>query len=238
VADLDGLLVNSRACRDLIRAALGAAADRWTIDVAVLPIVADPAPLPARRPVDPHVLRVGTFGTAGDAKQLELVAKSAAVLARRRRVRLVVAGWSAHRHCRRTGIRSFPCVEVHDDPSDGRLDELMRSVDVAVQLRVPTCGESSGAVARLLGFGKQVVVTGEGSFVELPGELTTCVTADCPPAMLAAAIETAAARRPEPAAIRRALEPFSPAASARLLAAAFAGTSARPAVAAPARIPA
>ncbi|MFM8291078.1 MAG: glycosyltransferase family 4 protein [Planctomycetia bacterium] len=238
VADLDGLLVNSQACRDLIHAALGAAADRWTIDIAVLPVVADPAPPPARRPVDPHVLRVGTFGTAGDAKQLELVAKSVAVLARRRRVRLTVAGWSALRHCRRTGIRSFPFVEVHDDPTDSRLDELMRSVDVAVQLRTPTCGESSGAVARLLGFGRQVVVTGEGSFAELPGELTTCVAADCTPAMLAAAIETAAARRPEPAAVRRALEPFSPAASARLLAAAFGCQGGQPVVAAPVRIPA
>ncbi len=238
MADLDGLLVNSRACRDLIRAALGAAADRWTIDVAVLPIVADLEQAPARRPADMPVLRVGTFGTAGEAKQLELVAKSLAVLARRRHVRLTVAGWSARRHCRRTRIRSFPFVEVHDDPTDGRLDELMRSVDVAVQLRAPTCGESSGAVARLLGFGKQVVVTGEGSFVELPGELTTWVTADCTPAVLAAAIETAAARRPEPAAICRALEPFSPAALARLLAAAFGCTSGRPVVATPARIPA
>jgi hypothetical protein len=56
--------------------------------------------------------------------------------------------------------------------------------------------------------------------------------------MLAAAIETAAARRPEPAAVGRALEPFSPAASARLLAAAFGYQSGQPVVATPVRIPA
>jgi glycosyltransferase involved in cell wall biosynthesis len=220
LAGLDGLIVNSLACRDLVRAALGPVADRWTIDVAVLPVVADLAVAPAGRG-PAGVLHVGTFGTGGDSKQLELVARSLASVSRHRPVRLTVAGWSARRECRRTGIQRLPFVEVHDDPADERLDDMMRSVDVAVQLRVPTCGESSGAVARLLGFGRQVVVTGEGSFGELPEELTTCVAADCTAAELAAAIEGAAVRQPDEAAIRRALEPFSPRACARLLAATF-----------------
>jgi glycosyltransferase involved in cell wall biosynthesis len=235
-ADLDGLIVNSRACRDLVRAALGPAADHWTIDVAALPVVVDRGA--AAPPAATGPLHVGTFGTGGDTKQLDLVARSLARVARRRPVRLTVAGWAARRACRRSGIQRLPFVEIHDDPAADQLDQLMRSVDVAVQLRVPTCGESSGAVARLLGFGRQVVVTGEGSFVELPGELVTRVAADCTAATLAAAIEEAARRRPDAATIRRALEPFSPTATTRLLAAALRPDAARQAGGERARIPA
>ena len=206
-AAFDGLIVNSHACRDLIHAALGPAADRWTIDVAFLPVtleaVRESAPATA-------TLHVGTFGTGGDSKRLDLVAESLRLLERTRPVRLTVAGWAAARHCRAAGIAALPFVEVHDAIADGQLAELMRTIDVAVQLRSPTHGESSGAVARLLGLGRQVVVTGEGSFAELPPALVTCVPADCRPAQLAGAIEAAAGRRPDAAAVREALEPLSP----------------------------
>ena len=205
-AGFDGLIVNSHACRDLIRAALGPAADRWTIDVAFLPIA--PAATPGRSPAT-GPLHVGTFGTGGDSKRLDLVARGLDILARTRPVRLTVAGWAAARHCEAVGIAGLPFIEVHDAIDEDSLGELMAAVDVAVQLRTPTHGESSGAVARLLGLGKQIVVTGEGSFAELPPALVTCVPADCEPARLAAAIEAAASRRPDAATVREALEPFS-----------------------------
>jgi glycosyltransferase involved in cell wall biosynthesis len=209
VADLDGLIVNSHACRDLIRYGLGPAADRWTIDVAFLPIVADLAGWRPGSTGCTDELHVGAFGTGGDSKRLDLVARALALLARDRPVRLSVVGWGAGSQCRRTGIDALPFVEVHDSPDDRRLDELMRGVDVAVQLRVPTHGESSGAVALLLGLGKQVVVTGEGSFAELPRALATCVPADCTAARLAEAIAAAAARRLSRADVARAIDPFS-----------------------------
>jgi len=206
-AGFDGLIVNSHACRDLIRAALGPAADRWTIDVAFHPVV--PASAPDRSPAT-GPLHVGTFGTGGDGKRLDLVARGLDILARTRPVRFTVAGWAAARHCQAVGIAALPFVEIHDAIDDARLEELMRSVDVAVQLRTPTHGESSGAVARLLGLGKQVVVTDEGSFTELPSVLVMGVPADCEPPRLAAAIEAAASRRPDAVTVRQAVEPFSP----------------------------
>jgi glycosyltransferase involved in cell wall biosynthesis len=44
----------------------------------------------------------------------------------------------------------------------------MRAVDVAVNLRYPTAGETSGTLMRLLGLGKAVVVTDDGAFAEIP----------------------------------------------------------------------
>jgi hypothetical protein len=220
-AQLDGLLVNSAACRALIEAALGPVASRWTIDVIGLPIVADAAACPGPATAAAGPLHVGTFGTGGDSKRLDVVAASLEQVARKRPVRLTVAGWAAARQCRLTGVDRLPFAEIHDAPTDDVLDALMRGVDVAVQLREPTHGESSGAVARLLGLGKQVVVTGEGSFMELPPALTVGVPAACTADDLAAAIEEAAGRPCDAREWNRALEPFAPQAIARRLAAAL-----------------
>jgi glycosyltransferase involved in cell wall biosynthesis len=232
-AHLDGLIVNSAACRRLVLAALGPAAARWTIDVAFLPIVPH---LAGRRdapdPAEP--LHVGTFGTGGDTKQLDVVARAAALLARHRPVRLTVAGWSMARACRRAGISALPFATVHDSPTDDTFTTLMRDTHVAVQLRTPTHGESSAAVNRLIGLGTPVVVTGEGSFAELPPTVTTAVPADCSAADLATAIEQAAAGRPSTAEIAAAIAPFSPEAYAARLAAIVRGTAVEAALKRPA----
>lgn len=194
-AELDGLIVNSVACRDLIRAVLGPLADRWTIDVAFHPIespIAQASESPiagptAGRPETP--LRIGSFGLAGDTKRLDLVLEAAAVLRRRRPVEIVVAGWEAARYCRRLGLRAD--LDVIDAPDEQALAAAMQSVHVAVQLRSPTFGESSGVVSTLLALGTPVVVTEAGSFAELPAELAECVPSGCSPDALAAAIEAA-----------------------------------------------
>lgn len=132
-------------------------------------------------------------------------------------MRLVIAGWQAARHCRAIGISRLPFVELHDSPDDDALLALMRQVHVAVQLRDVTHGESSGAVAQLLALGRQVVVTGEGSFAELPPELVTPVPVGCTAAALAKAIDAAAGRSLDTARIDAALAPFSAAAFAARL---------------------
>lgn len=51
------------------------------------------------------------------------------------------------------------------------LDEFLQSMvaaDVAVNLRYPTAGETSGTLIRLLGLGKPVIVTNLGAFAEIP----------------------------------------------------------------------
>ncbi|MFM1902726.1 MAG: hypothetical protein RLZZ440_626, partial [Planctomycetota bacterium] len=210
-AELDGLIVNSAACRDLIRTLLGSHADRWTIDVAFLPIE-DTAAVSRLRTAGS--LRIGTFGLAGDAKQIDLVGQALAHLRRHRPVELVIAGWEAGRYCRRTGLDRRADVTVLDSPGEATLATAMQSVDVAVQLRAPTFGESSGVVSQLLGLGTPVVVTAEGSFAELPAPLVSPVPANCTPIALAAAIEVAADHPATPDERARLLAAWSPAAYA------------------------
>ena len=232
-AGLDGLIVNSEACRRLVLAALGPDAGGWSIDVAFLPIITDLAGH-HDTPSPDEPLRVGTFGTGGHAKQLDVVARAVELLSRRRPVQLTLAGWSMDRVCRRLGISALRFATVHDSPCDEQLTALMRETNVAVQLRAPSHGESSAAVNRLIGLGTPVVVTGEGSFTELPPVLATMVTADCSPADLANAIERAATHRPTAAETAAAIAPFSPAAFAARLAGMFHGAAERAALRRPA----
>jgi len=195
-------------------AAVGHLADRWTIDVAVLPV--GPIDVTAKRPpASGDELVVGTFGMAGDGKRLECLARSVSLLARRRRARLVMAGWNVACYARRTGLDTLRCVQIHDNPDDDELRRLMREVHVAAQLRETTHGESSAAVAELLAAGTPLVVTGEGSFAELPPEVVSFVAADCPPEVLAEALEAAATRRVSDADLARILAELSPEAFAR-----------------------
>ena len=65
----------------------------------------------------------------------------------------------------------------------GRLDLdrfllYMQACDVAVNLRHPTAGETSGTVVRLLGLGKPLIVNDTGAFAEIPDDCCAKVALD------------------------------------------------------------
>lgn len=55
---------------------------------------------------------------------------------------------------------------------------FMRGCDLAVNLRYPSGGETSGSLLRLLGLGKAVAVSNEGSFAEIPAGCAAHVDLD------------------------------------------------------------
>lgn len=52
-----------------------------------------------------------------------------------------------------------------------KLPELIAAVDICLNLRYPTAGETSGTLLRALGLGRAVIVSDVGSFSELPDEI-------------------------------------------------------------------
>ncbi len=52
-----------------------------------------------------------------------------------------------------------------------KLPELIAAVDICLNLRYPTAGETSGTLLRALGLGRAVIVSDVGSFSELPDEV-------------------------------------------------------------------
>lgn len=134
---------------------------------------------------------VGTFGFQTPPKRLPtLLAAFARLRAERPRVdgrasgrdaRLAVVGAVdravdlAGRFA--AGLGEAVTVVGHVGELDRFLD-WMRAVDVAVNLRHPTGGETSGTVIRLLGLGKPLVVTDAGAFAEIPDGCAAKVPAD------------------------------------------------------------
>ena len=161
---LDGLFVNSLACRDLIQAALGEEAKGWDIRTLFLPM-APPAPAP--KSLSSDALRVGFFGVPAVNKLPDLVVAAFNLLVKERKAHLTLAGWGVQRFAEERSLLGREDITCLESPSDELLAQAMAGVDVAVQLRIPTLGESSGVVGQLLALGKPVIVTGEGSYAEL-----------------------------------------------------------------------
>jgi len=57
-------------------------------------------------------------------------------------------------------------VKGHLDLGD--LEALVAASDICINLRYPTMGESSGALLRMMGYGKPVLVTNYGSYADFP----------------------------------------------------------------------
>jgi SAM-dependent methyltransferase len=53
----------------------------------------------------------------------------------------------------------------------GDLEQYMATVDICLNLRYPTVGETSGTLQRALGLGRAVIVSDVGAFAELPGDI-------------------------------------------------------------------
>jgi glycosyltransferase involved in cell wall biosynthesis len=117
-------------------------------------------------------LLVGTYGYQTPPKRLDVVLRAFARLrAAVPAARLLVVGEVDRRldlaQLLAAGLGAGVTVV-------GRVDDLdeflawMQAADLAVNLRWPTGGETSGTVIRLLGLGKPLVVTDAGAFAEIP----------------------------------------------------------------------
>jgi len=69
------------------------------------------------------------------------------------------------------------CARVTGYTTERDFFRYLKAVDVVVNLRYPTAGETSGTLIRALGAGKPVVVTDFGQFAELPDDVCLKVSA-------------------------------------------------------------
>lgn len=186
-APIDAVIVNSRAARQILVDDDPLQPDA-RIETLFLPVMTSrshrPAPrLEAARP--PDELRVGFFGVMDASKRPDVALEAVRILRRRGRpVRLVIAGYDVRTFAAAHALEAEDFIELHQNPDDQDLTDLMASVDVAVQLRDRNGGESSGAVSMLIGLGTPTIVSRLGSFEEF-GDAVAFVSPGCGPAALA-----------------------------------------------------
>ena len=186
-----GVIVHNRTTGDRVLASRPAAR------VAVVPHHLSLAGLPAvgreearaRLGIAPEDFVVATFGFLTEAKRLPVLLRAFARLRselpaqRAPRTRLQLVGevsphydfesaappeLRGHLDLAAPPERRGAGVEVTGRLGLDRFLLHMAACDVAVNLRHPTAGETSGTLVRLLGLGKPVIVTRAGAFAEIP----------------------------------------------------------------------
>ena len=179
-----GLIVHSAYVRDRVLAS------RPLTRVALVPhhleLGAAAGLSPDRAREDLHLppddFLVGAFGFFTAAKRLPVLLKAFARL--RREIpgaRLILAGEVSPHY---DDFERLFTGELREGVTvTGRLDldgflRYMATVDVAVNLRHPSAGETSGTLIRLLGLGKPVIVSRNAAFAELPDDCCAKVDLD------------------------------------------------------------
>jgi glycosyltransferase involved in cell wall biosynthesis len=126
--------------------------------------------------IDPQTVVVATYGFATRAKRYDIVAGAVAALAERRRdVLWVQAGPVRPSELDLESIiRAHPALEgvtrLTGYLTDRDLGGYIAAADIAINLRYPSVGESSGSLSRALAAGIACVVTDTAAYRELPDE--------------------------------------------------------------------
>ena len=178
-----GLIVHNRFTRDRVLAS------RPLSRLAVVPhhlslgALAEPSPESARAAlgIAPGTFAVATFGFLTAAKRPAVLLRAFARLRREvPQARLLIVG-EVSPHFDFAGVFTPELrggVEVTGRLGLDRFLLHMQACDVAVNLRHPTAGETSGTVIRLLGLGKPLIVSDAGAFAEIPDDCCAKVALD------------------------------------------------------------
>jgi glycosyltransferase involved in cell wall biosynthesis len=187
------VLVNSAFAADMAQSELAGLDVRHGLDAVFHPVFPS---VHSRRLRNDGLLRIGTFGAPGTAKQTDKVIAAAARLrAQGDNVRLMIAGYGAAEQRDLAGPGADDWIECAEPRSQEDLDALIAQVDVCVQLRKEALGESSGVVAQAIALDVPLVATRIGAFAELD-HAVAFVSPECSESELAAAIRRTAAEPP------------------------------------------
>lgn len=123
-----------------------------------------------------------SFGFVTAAKRPQVVVRACARLRREApelRARLLLVGEISPHFDFSQVVGALPDgVEVTGRLDLARFLLYMAAADVAINLRYPTGGETSGTLIRLLGLGKPVIVSRAGAFAEIPAGCCAHVDVD------------------------------------------------------------
>lgn len=125
--------------------------------------------------LDPESVLIGIFGFLKPYKRIKESLKAMQRLVRLDpRVRMILVGeehpdFDVRRMVRELGLTEHVGLKGYVDLAE--FDQLMGSVDICLNLRYPTAGETSGTLLRALATGRATVVSDVGAFGDLPDDV-------------------------------------------------------------------
>ena len=127
-----------------------------TATVSVIPMGFEKIePYPVKIPLDPDSFNIGSFGIASDIKQTDKVIRAVDLLNRQGiKATLWLVGYGVEKYAQ---CFKSPNVRTVENTDYSTLLQYMLSVDLAVQLRKYTNGESSGCLSELIALNKNFI---------------------------------------------------------------------------------
>lgn len=191
------IVVHSHYAADVLRLDRAHALARES-SVDVLPLAFPDRLERTYRPADPSAPVIASFGIVHAIKRPDVLIEAFGLLAvDRPRASLVFAGGGAEP----AEIAGLKAVAVGAGVGDQVLflghiaepewDRLISEADLAVQLRMVSNGEASAAAADCIASGLPLIVSDQGWFAELPGDIVIKVPTDVTAQGLARAMEQA-----------------------------------------------
>jgi glycosyltransferase involved in cell wall biosynthesis len=174
-----GLIVHSEFVRRLVQRTHPTLPIRMIhLPTSVMDDLEHPNRVKAAYEIPGDKLLLASFGHATAAKRLDAVLRAISRLPRKDFLYLLVgeSGPEVTSEVHRVGLSDVVRMMGHVDPES--FTNCLRIIDICVNLRSPTLGETSGAVCRALGVGKPCIVSNVGWFAELPGDCVAKVDAD------------------------------------------------------------
>ncbi len=119
----------------------------------------------------PDAFVLASYGFITPAKRLEVTLRAFARLKKTRSDAIYLLVGEASPHYDLAGLLTPELSDGVVRVGHTELEDFLRymvAADVAVNLRYPTAGETSGTLIRLLGLGQPVIVSNLGAFAEIP----------------------------------------------------------------------
>ncbi len=110
---------------------------------------------------DSSIVNIGLFGIPNDdEKSTRLIIDVISdIYMNNNKIKLIIAGHKVKKYLTEGNLLDCEYISFFDSPEDDHLEEIMNSVDFAIQLRPKYHGESSGCVCQLLALGKKIITT-------------------------------------------------------------------------------
>jgi glycosyltransferase involved in cell wall biosynthesis len=143
---------------------------RINLPVRIWPEQVDQEELRKRYRIPADHLVIASFGSDSPAKRTEIMMRVVRGLGRKDIVYLLVGemGQRLRGQLKRAGIGDLARITGHVNRET--FNDYCNLIDLGIDLRYPTMGESSAGVCRILGAGKACVVSNLGWYAELPDD--------------------------------------------------------------------
>jgi glycosyltransferase involved in cell wall biosynthesis len=126
--------------------------------------------LKRRYGIPPEHVVIGSLGFASSAKRVQTILRAVSALNRRDLVYVMVGnvGDGIQQVLRNYGLSELVRITGHVDRKT--FLDYCNLIDIGIDIRYPTMGETSASVCRILGAGKPCIVSDLGWFSEIPSD--------------------------------------------------------------------